>query len=229
MAKKRAKLSKASARMKTPPTRPPPAKIIGSSCTWRTAELQELKVDYTSKEVDCKSLFENPERWFNFDDLAYYRKGNTGSVFVISVCISSNFMIVKDQLLSIGSLEEASDRDVLLDKAPWWASVFADFSALHVRETVQRKENLSTKRKARSDAKHAVSGRNSPPSPSPPIPKRPRTTTSVATTVDESAVEKGIYSSCINHPLISPSSRTSIRVDKRVTPLQHKITATRSF
>lgn len=77
MAKKRVKLSTTSTRMKAPPKRPPPPpKIIGSSCTWRIAELQEFKVEYTEKEVDCKSLFDKPERWFNFDDLLYYKKGN---------------------------------------------------------------------------------------------------------------------------------------------------------
>ena len=111
-------------------------------------------------------------------------------------------MAVKEQLLSIGSLEEASDRDVLLDKAPWWDSVFADFSALHIRETLQRKENISTKRKARSDAKNAASGRNTPPSPSLVAPKKrePRSRSSLTTTADDSVDVKG-SSSSTNHPV----------------------------
>ena len=107
-------------------------------------------------------------------------------------------MSVKEQLLSIGSLEEASDRDVLLDKAPWWDSVFADFSALHICETLQRKENVSVKRKARSNAKNAASQRTTPPSPSIIAPKQKRTTT-MTTTADYSVDVKGSF------PLYQPS------------------------
>lgn len=103
-------------------------------------------------------------------------------------------MSVKEQLLSISSLEEASDRDVLLDKAPWWDSVFADFSALHICETLQRKENISTKRKARSNAKKTASEHNTPPSPSIIAPKEKGTsTTTPTTTVNYSVDVKGSF------------------------------------
>ena len=54
---------------------PPLSKIVGSSCTWRKDQLQELNVSYEHREVEAKSLFDEPERWFRFDDLKHYEKG----------------------------------------------------------------------------------------------------------------------------------------------------------
>jgi len=66
--------------------RPRESKVIGSSCTWRADELQEFKVSYTNPEVDVKSLFDNPEKWFDFSDLQHYEKGiNSSSHLRISL------------------------------------------------------------------------------------------------------------------------------------------------
>ena len=44
-------------------------------------------------------------------------------------------------------MEEAEDRDILFDKAPWWLSVFPKFAALYRLETKSRQDNLSVKRR----------------------------------------------------------------------------------
>jgi hypothetical protein len=72
MARKKAKLSKPTTPKRL---RPPLSKIVGSSCTWRKDQLQELNVSYEHPEVEAKSLFDEPERWFRFDDLKHYEKG----------------------------------------------------------------------------------------------------------------------------------------------------------
>jgi hypothetical protein len=61
--------------------------------------------------------------------------------------------VVKEQLLSIQTLEDAKSRDVLLEKAPWWDSVFADFSSLYRLETRTSRDNMSVKRRARAESK----------------------------------------------------------------------------
>lgn len=63
---------------------------------------------------------------------------------------------MKQQLLSIQTMEDADDRDVLLDRAPWWAAVFSKFGALYRLETRERQENLSVKRRARAEWIRAV-------------------------------------------------------------------------
>jgi hypothetical protein len=65
-------------------------------------------------------------------------------------------------LLSIKTVEEANNRDILLDKAPWWDSVFADFSALYLLETRQSRENMSTKRRARMESRKPEGDLGSP-------------------------------------------------------------------
>ena len=62
--------------------------------------------------------------------------------------------VVKEQLLSIQTLEDAKSRDVLLEKAPWWGSVFAEFRALYRLETRQSRENMSMKRRARAESRN---------------------------------------------------------------------------
>ena len=62
--------------------------------------------------------------------------------------------VVKEQLLSIQTLEDAKSRDVLLEKAPWWSSVFAEFRALFRLETNQSRENMSMKRRARAEGRN---------------------------------------------------------------------------
>ena len=75
MAEKKAKTSGRHARVK-------PSKIVGSSYTWRTHELQEYKVSWDQTGVDAKSLVY--EKWWNFDRPKHYAKGRR-SVTVLSV------------------------------------------------------------------------------------------------------------------------------------------------
>jgi hypothetical protein len=56
-------------RERTPPRRAKPIPVIGSSCTWRHAELDHFKVT-TVGDVDVKTMI--PERFFNFDHLEEY-------------------------------------------------------------------------------------------------------------------------------------------------------------
>ena len=60
-----------------------------------------------------KSLFDEPERWFNFDGLNIIKR--VQACFLLWLT-----RVVKEQLLSIQTLEDAKSRDVLLEKAPWW-------------------------------------------------------------------------------------------------------------
>jgi hypothetical protein len=75
MARKKATITTRPTSTPTRTRRPQPSKIVGSSCTWRVHELEECNVSYKQGEVDPKSLFDEPERWFNFDELKHYRKG----------------------------------------------------------------------------------------------------------------------------------------------------------
>jgi len=77
MAKKKASTAARPTSTPTRPRRPQPSKIVGSSCTWRVHELDECNVSYKQGEVDAKSLFDEPERWFNFDELKHYKKGTS--------------------------------------------------------------------------------------------------------------------------------------------------------
>ena len=99
-------------------------------------------------------------------------------------------MSAKEQLLAINLLEEAM---LCWTKRRGGLPCFADFGALHIRETLQRKKNVSTKRKTHSEAKNATSRRNTPPYPSIIAPKQTRTTitTSTTTTTDDAVDMKG--------------------------------------
>jgi hypothetical protein len=88
MAKKKANIT--SRKVSTPKRkrRAQPSKIVGSSCTWRSHELEECNVSYKQPEVDAKSLFDEPEKWFNFDGLKHYEKG-TIRPFLVAVKMCS--------------------------------------------------------------------------------------------------------------------------------------------
>jgi hypothetical protein len=53
----------------TPQPRAKPQPVIGSSCTWKRAELEHFNVG-TVREVDVKSMI--PERFFDFGHLEKY-------------------------------------------------------------------------------------------------------------------------------------------------------------
>ena len=55
-------------------SRPRPDPIIGSSSTWREQQLDEFGVEYNQPEVDAKSLFDEPEKWFDFSGLGRYKE-----------------------------------------------------------------------------------------------------------------------------------------------------------
>ena len=92
---------------------------------------------------------------------------------------------MKQQLLSIQTLEDADDRDVLLDRAPWWAAVFSKLSALYRLETRERQGNLSVKRRAR--AEWIMTVREGPESPSIWSKRRTLTTTAAVEASQEDA------------------------------------------
>jgi hypothetical protein len=100
---------------------------------------------------------------------------------------------VRQQLLSIQTLEDADDRDVLLDRAPWWAAVFSKFSALYRLETRKRQENLSVKRRARAKWMRVV--REGPESPS----IRPKGGTLTTAAAMEASQEDTISGIVLNH------------------------------
>jgi hypothetical protein len=56
-----------------PPSSPP--NVVGSSCIWGKDILDELKVIYKIPEVDATTMFDQPEKWFDFKDLDHYEKG----------------------------------------------------------------------------------------------------------------------------------------------------------
>ena len=54
-----------------PPSKEPKMPVIGSSCTWREAELDHLKVDVL-RDIDVRKLI--PNEFFEFDHLRYYKE-----------------------------------------------------------------------------------------------------------------------------------------------------------
>lgn len=112
-------------------------------------------------------------------------------------------------MLSIQTLEDADDRDVLLERAPWWAAVFSKLSALYRLETRKRQENLSVKRRTRAKWMRAV--REGPESPS-IRPKGGTLTTTAAVEASQEDTISGIvlkpwvYAYNQEHSEIRPSS-----------------------
>ena len=100
---------------------------------------------------------------------------------------------MRQQLLSIQTLEDADDRDVLLERAPWWAAVFSKLSALYRLETRKRQENLSVKRRTRAKWMRAV--REGPESPS----IRPKGGTLTTTAAVEASQEDTISGIVLSH------------------------------
>ena len=54
---------------RTPQSKEPDIAVIGSSCTWKDAELYHFKVTVV-RDVDVRKMI--PERFFNFDHLRRY-------------------------------------------------------------------------------------------------------------------------------------------------------------
>ena len=120
--------------------------VIGSSCTWGAHELDEFKVIYMILPVQGVTLFDESNKWFDFTNLDYYQRR-------ISSLIIPNE--VKEQLLSIKTVQEAASRTALLDKAPWLDTVFKFFANLYVTKTITQDENLAAKRRDRSKRRKA--------------------------------------------------------------------------
>jgi len=55
---------------RTPRLKEPKTPVIGSSCTWRDAELDHFKVK-VERDVDVREMI--PDKCFNFDHLQNYK------------------------------------------------------------------------------------------------------------------------------------------------------------
>jgi hypothetical protein len=88
-AKQQAKRKGRRREQRTPQPKEPDIAVIGSSCTWKDAELDHFKVTVV-RDVDvCKMI---PERFFNFDQLEDYKECTFASLDSADVQARRNFV-----------------------------------------------------------------------------------------------------------------------------------------
>lgn len=113
----------------------------------------------------------NSRKWTQNRFLMNLKSGSTLISWSIIKGVQACFLVwftsvAKEQLLSIQTLEDAKSRDILLEKAPWWSSVFACFSFLYRLETRTSRENTTMKRRTRAESKKLGPGDLGSPTPS---------------------------------------------------------------
>jgi len=134
--------------------------IVGISCMWAKDELAQFMVEYSGPEVDVRTFFNEPDKWFDFSSLETYHTG-VYTFLLSETCWADD--AAKSQLLAIESRNEMT-RGFLLQHAPWWDSVFLAWKNINVFETLSRVENLSKKRREKNAARRARRAERKSPS-----------------------------------------------------------------
>ena len=64
--------------------------IVGISCMGGKDELEQFMVDYQQPEVEVASLFNEPDKWFDYSALESYEEG----IYHVSLLFVSNFSLM---------------------------------------------------------------------------------------------------------------------------------------
>ena len=125
--------------LKTPPRQEDEKiPVIGSSCTWRDAELDHLKVK-VQRVVDVRELI--PEKFWRFEHLKYYKECTLPSSFF------DKLMVGKDELYALSEEDLTNEETVNLIRNPSRA-VFQSLREIFSLQPEARRLNISRKRKS---------------------------------------------------------------------------------
>jgi hypothetical protein len=111
--------------------------VVGSSCTWRDAELDHLKVK-VQRDVDVRELI--PEKFWRFEHLKYLKN-------VLSLNLFDVLMVGKDELCALSEEDLTNEETVNLIRNPSRA-IFQSLREIFSLQPEARKLNLSRKRKS---------------------------------------------------------------------------------